>query len=313
MRQASMPAVSRRKASLGRRILMNWKLYVLLLPALIYFPMFRYAPMYGIQIAFKNYKTRLGIMGSPWVGFEHFERLFNSYAFGEILINTIVLSLEQLLFSFIAPVILALSLNTLRSQRLKRAVQTITYAPHFISTVILVSMLGIFFNYSGGLVNELIKSLGGSPVMFLGKEQYFRPVYVLSGLWQNTGWSAIIYIAALSGVNPELHEAARIDGAGILQRIRHIDIPHILPTMVIMLILSFGQLMSMGSEKVLLMQNDLNIGVSEIISTYVYKRGILKSQYEFSTAVDLFNSVVNLILLSTVNFVARRVNETSLF
>lgn len=302
-----------KRNTLLRRILRNWQLYVLLLPALIYFPLFRYMPMYGLQIAFKNYNARLGMFASQWVGLKHFTRLFNSYAFSQILTNTLILSFETLIAGFIAPVILALSLNSLRSEKLKRTVQTIAYAPHFISIVVLVSMINIFFNYNNGLINHLIRGLGGSPVLFLGKQSYFRPIYVLSGVWQSTGWNAIIYIAALSGVSPELHEAATIDGASRFQRILHVDIPHILPTMVILLILNTGKIMSVGSEKVLLLQNDLNLGVSEIISTYVYKKGIINSQYQFSTAVDLFNSVVNLILLTTVNGIARKVNDTSLF
>lgn len=299
--------------SLGKRIRKHWQLYVLALPAVLYFAVFCYGPMYGIQLAFKDYRALDGIMGSPWVGMKHFTRFFDSYQFWKLIKNTVILSLEQLLWGFPIPVILAICLNYARNEKCKRFVQTITYAPHFISIVVLVGMLNIFFSMNGGLVNGILAKLGMEPVLFMGKESWFRPLFVGSGVWQNMGWNAIIYLAALSGVSPELHEAAVADGAGKLQRVWHIDLPTIRPTIIIMLILNCGQLMALGFEKAYLMQNSLNLGKSEIISTYVYKIGLLDAQYGFATAVGLFNSVINFILLITVNQISKKLSETSLW
>ena len=296
-----------------RKALTQWQLYVLLLPALVYFVVFRYVPMYGVQLAFKDFWPNLGITGSPWVWFEHFERFFNSYQFESLLKNTLCLSLFQLAVSFPVPIVLAISINSLQSARFKRVVQTVTYAPYFISTVVLVGMINIFFSLNGGLVNTMIQAFGGDPVHFLGEEKWFRPLYVFSGVWQNMGWNTMIYIAALSGVNPELHEAAKIDGAGKLQRILHVDLPQITPTIVTLLILNVGKVMSVGFEKVYAMQNSMNLSVSEIISTYVYKVGLLDGQYGFSAAVDIFNAVINMILLITVNKLAKKMGGSSLW
>ncbi|MFQ9696593.1 MAG: ABC transporter permease [Zhenhengia sp.] len=296
-----------------KKVMRYKQIYLLILPALIYFLIFCYGPMYGIQLAFKDYNALNGITGSPWVGLAHFERFFNSYQFEKLLWNTVSLSLEQLLFGFPIPIILALSLNYARSSKFKKLVQTVTYAPHFISIVVLVGMLNIFFAINGGLVNEVITALGFEPILFMGKEKYFQPLFVGSGIWQNMGWNAIIYLAALSGVNPELHEAALADGASKIRRIWHIDLPTIRPTVIIMLILNFGQLMGIGFEKAFLMQNSLNMGKSEIIATYVYKIGLVDAQYGFATAVGLFNSVINFVLLITVNYISKKVSETSLW
>ena len=298
---------------LWKQIKRHRQIYILVLPALLYFAVFCYGPMYGIQLAFKDYYALEGITGSPWIGFAHFERFFNSFQFKKLLGNTISLSLLQLLFGFPIPVILALCLNYARNSKFKRFVQTVTYAPHFISIVVLVGMINIFFSINGGLVNQFIQMLGFEPVLFTGKEKYFQPLFVGSGIWQNMGWNAIIYLAALSGVSPELHEAAVADGASKIRRVWHIDIPTILPTIIIMLILNFGQLMGIGFEKAFLMQNSLNIGKSEIISTYVYKIGLVDAQYGFATAVGLFNSIVNFILLVVVNKISKKVSETSLW
>lgn len=291
----------------------HWQLYILILPALIYFLIFCYAPMYGIQLAFKDYNALLGITKSPWVGFDHFIRFFRSYQFEKLLKNTISLSLWQLILGFPIPVILALSLNYARNAKFKRFVQTITYAPHFISIVVLVGMLNIFFAIKGGIVNQIIRAFGGEAILFMGKEKYFQPLFVGSGIWQNMGWNAIIYLATLSGVSPELHEAAVMDGASKIKRVLHIDLPSILPTIIIMLILNFGQLMGIGFEKAYLMQNSLNMGKSEIIATYVYKIGLIDAQYGFATAVGLFNSIINFILLIVVNKISSKVSETSLW
>lgn len=298
---------------LGKKLLKSWQLYVFVLPALIYFAVFCYGPMYGVQLAFKNYIAVDGITGSPWVGFVHFARFFDSYQFKQLLGNTLILSAYQLIVSFPIPIILAILLNQVRSSKFKKLVQTITYAPHFISIVVLVGMLNIFFSTRGGLVNEVIQFFGQEPILFMGKEQYFRDMYVWSGIWQNMGWNAIIYLAALSSVSPDLHEAATVDGASKLKRIIHIDIPSILPTIVILLIMNCGQIMSIGFEKAFLLQNSMNIGSSEIIPTYVYKMGLQQAQYEFATAVGLFNSVINFILLISVNKIAKKLGTTGLW
>ncbi|MEN8077599.1 ABC transporter permease subunit [Clostridioides difficile] len=303
----------KKKKLLSKDIFKCWQLYVLLIPTLIYFIVFCYGPMYGVQLAFKDFNAIEGITGSPWVGFEHFRRLFTSYKFKELLWNTISLSLYQLLVSFPFPIMLALALNQVKNAKFKKLVQTVTYAPHFISIVIMVGMLNIFFSTNGGLVNEIVQLFGGDPVYFLGKEEYFQNMYVWSGVWQSVGWGAIIYLAALSGVSPELHEAAVVEGANKLQRIWHIDIPTILPTIVTMLILNCGQVMSIGFEKAFLMQNSLNIGMSEIIPTYVYKMGLINAQYGFSTAVGLFNSVINCTLLIIVNKISKKMGQSGLW
>jgi putative aldouronate transport system permease protein len=295
------------------RAMRSWQLYAFLLPTLLYFGIFHYGPLYGAQIAFRDFLGALGIWGSPWVGFANFSRFFKSAYFVNLITNTLSLSLLTLVFSFPVPVIFALLLNQLGNQRYKRIVQTASYAPHFISTVVFVGMLFLFSSPSVGIINVLVSSLGGPKIYYMGSVAWFRPVYVLSDIWQETGWGAIIYLAALSGINPELYEAATIDGATKFQRIRHIDIPAILPTVTILLVLRVGVIMSVGFEKAFLMQNALNLEQSEIISTYVYKVGLLGAQFSFGSAVGLFNSVANLILLLVVNRVARAIGGTSLW
>jgi len=291
----------------------SWQLYAFLLPTLLYFAIFHYGPLYGAQIAFRDYLGALGIWGSPWVGLQNFQRFFNSAYFVNLLSNTVFLSVLMLVFSFPMPVIFALMLNQLGNQRYKRIVQTVSYAPHFISTVVFVGMLFLFTSPSVGIVNILVSKLGGPRIYYMGNAAWFRPVYVLSDIWQETGWGAIIYLAALSAINPELYEAATIDGATKFQRILHIDIPAILPTVTILLVLRTGAIMSLGFEKAFLMQSSLNLEVSEIISTYVYKVGLQGAQFSFASAVGLFNSVANLTLLLIVNRVARALGETSLW
>lgn len=291
----------------------NYFLYLFLLPALLYILVFSYWPMYGIQIAFKDYLPYEGIGGSPWVGFKHFAKFFQSITFWDLLGNTLSISIYALLASFPLPIILAFMINYTKSEWLKKITQTVTYAPHFISTVVLVGMLSIFLSPRSGFINTIVEMFGGRPIFFMGEEGWFRHVYVWSGVWQGTGWASIIYIAALSGVSPELHEAAIIDGANKLQRIRYIDFPSLIPTITILLILSMGQIMNVGFEKVLLMQNDLNRGVSEIISTYTYKVGLINAQYSYSTAIGLFNNAINFLILLGVNKGARTLSGTSLW
>ena len=283
------------------------------LPVLVFFLVFHYAPMYGVQIAFKKFSAVRGIVGSPWRGLYYFQQFFDSYLFGELIGNTLGLSLYSLAVGFPTPILLALMMNELRSERVKRVVQTITYAPHFISMVVMCSMIILFLSPSSGVLNRIIEILGGQSVYFMGKLEYFKTIYVLSGVWQNTGWSSIIYMAALSGIDPQLHEAATIDGASRLQRVWHINLPGILPTAVILLIMNCGSLMSIGFEKAFLLMNDLNRAAAEIISTFVYQRGLIDRNYSSAAAIGLFNSAINLVLLLGVNAIARRVSDTSLW
>lgn len=301
-----------RKMTLGKRIRKTWQLWVFVLPALIGLIIFSYVPMYGIVLAWKDYSPIQGILGSRNVGFAHFARFFRSPYFVDIIRNTIVISLYGMVVGFPIPILLALGLNQIRSLKFKKFIQTVTYAPYFISTVVLVGIINIVFAEKG-FVNQFVSMFGNEPILFMGNIKYWRHIYVWSGVWQSMGWNAIIYIAALAGVSPELHEAAIIDGATKFQRIKYIDLPSIAPTIVITLILSAGSIMSVGFEKAFLMQNSLNAEVSEIIATYIYKVGLLSGQYGFSTAVGLFNSVINCILLLSVNKIAKKMGHSSIW
>ena len=310
------PAVRHRSGSFQRklrRIARNWELYLFLIPTIAYFLIFRYYPMYGIQIAFRNFKSTKGILGSQWVGLRNFERFFSATDFWQLLNNTLSVSIGTLLCSFPVPILLALFLNQLPSKRYKKIVQTVIYAPHFISTVVLVGIISLFFSPSSGIVNFIIQWLGGTPIHFMGQASWFRPLYIGSDIWQNAGWGSILYLAALASISPELHEAAVVDGANKFQRILHVDLPGILPTIVVMFILNSGKVMSVGFEKAYLMQTSLNLSASEIIATYVYKRGLLQAQFSFSAAVGLFESLANLILILTMNFISKKVTDSSLF
>lgn len=290
-----------------------WHLYLLILPAVVWTVIFCYWPMYGVQIAFKDFSFGAGIAGSEWVGFEHFQRFFDAPSFYQVLRNTIGISLYGLIVGFPLPIILALMLNELRSRKFKKSVQMITYMPYFISTVAVSGMILLFLKKDTGVINALISAFGGERTEFIAKPEYFWSITVWSGVWQGLGWASIIYIAALSGVNPELVEAAKIDGASRFQKIRYVDIPAIMPTIIILLILDIGTLLSVGAEKVLLLQNSLNLDTSEVIGTYVYRIGILGAQYDYSAAIGLFNSLVNVILLIIVNAASRRISQTSLW
>lgn len=295
-----------------KKIKKHWQLYLIISIPLIYVFIFNYIPMYGVQIAFKDYKFVDGIFGSKWVGFKHFKNFINSYQFYRLMINTMGLSLYQIIAGFAPPIILAVSLNYCFNNFAKKTVQMITYMPHFISTVLVVSMLNQILSTTG-VVNNIIKMFHGTSIQFLGEPSMFKSIYVWSGIWQGTGYSAIIYIAALASINQELYEAAIVDGASILRRIWHIDIPGILPTAIILLIMSTGNVLNIGFEKVFLMQNQLNVQTSDIISTYVYKMGLVSMQYSYSTAIGLFQSIVSLILITTVNAISRKFSETSLW
>ncbi|MCM8711213.1 ABC transporter permease subunit [Clostridium sp. SYSU_GA19001] len=291
----------------------SWQLYLLILPTFVYFIVFKYIPMYGILMAFKDFMPSKGIIGSPWVGFKHFNRFFNSFQFVTLIKNTVSLSVIQMVVTFPIPIIIALMLNQLTREKVKKFIQTVIYAPYFISTVVLVGMMQIFLSPSSGFINKIIQALGGEAVYFFSSPEWFQPLYVLSSIWQGTGWATVIYMAALAGVDPQLHEAAIVDGASKLRRIFTVDVPAIMPVIIIQLVLSIGNVMNVGFEKAFLMQTSLNLDTSEIIPTYIYKIGLQQSQYSFSTAVGLFNAVINLVLLISVNQIVKKFSETSLW
>ncbi len=291
----------------------NWGLYLLAAPTLIYVAIFLYGPMFGIIIAFEDFSPIKGFFGSPFVGLKHFKAFFNTYNFWEIFFNTLTLSLYNLAANFPVPIIFALLLNQVVSKRFKKLVQTVSYAPYFISTVVLVGMLSVFLSPQTGIVNVFIKLAGGQPVYFMGKPELFQHIYVWSGVWQSTGQAAIIYIAALTNISRELHEAAMVDGATKLKRVMHIDIPGIMPTVITMLLLNMGRIMSIGFEKAYLMQNTLNRSASEIISTYVYTIGLQNSEFSYATAIGLFNAIINFTLVILVNSMSRKLTDTSLW
>ena len=291
----------------------NWVLYLLLLPALIYIIIFNYAPMYGIQIAFRNFTFADGITGSKWVGLKWFRFFFSSAKCWPLIRNTLIISFYSMLAGFPVPILLALMLHNIPSRKFKRMAQTITYLPHFISLVVVVGMISCFTSINSGWINTLIEAFGGERVYLMGKPEYYRHLYVWSGVWQEAGWGSIIYMAALTGVAPELHEAATIDGASKLQRIRHIDLPAILPTITIMLIMRCGSIMSVGFDKSYLMMNDLNMDVSEVIATYTYKMGLLSGKYSYSSAISLFNNVINFVFITAVNKLSKLISGNSLW
>ncbi len=295
------------------RIKRNWELYLFMLPAIVYIAIFHYGPLSGVQIAFRDFNPAFEISQSRWVGFLHFQNFFNGFYFKRLIINTLLLSTYSIVLGFPIPILVALMLNEIRSAKYKKLVQTVLYAPHFISTVVMVGIIQTMLSPSIGVINHLLETLGFERQYFMIQPGAFRTVYVLSGIWQNMGWNAVIYLAALSAVDPELHEAATIDGASRLKRVRYINIPTILPTIIIMLIMRIGNLASIGYEKIYLLQNDLNLETAEVISTYVYRRGLGGGQYSFSTAVGLFNNVINVVLLIFANTIARNTGETSLF
>jgi len=291
-----------------QQIKKNYFLYVLLAPALILTLIFKYIPMYGAIIAFKDFSPIKGIMGSEWVGLKHFEKFLASPNFDVIFMNTLKLSFFGLIFSFPVPILLALMLNQVRQAGVKKNIQLFLYAPNFISVVVVVGMLFIFLSPTGP-INQLTTWITGQPIMFMSEPEYFRWIYILSDIWTGAGWASIIYVAALANVDPELHNAANLDGANLLQRIRHIDLPTIRPIMAIVFILAAGGIMSIGFEKAYLMQTSMNLPSSEIIATYVYKVGLQSGDYAYSAAVGLFNSIINVILLVTVNLIVKKLNE----
>lgn len=290
----------------------NKLLYLMLLPVVLFFAIFHYVPMYGAIIAFKDYSPRLGILGSPWAGLEHFQSFFGGLYFWRVLKNTILISLYELLFGFPAPIILALLLNEVRSSLFKRTVQTVTYMPHFISLVVVCGMIKEFTS-STGIVNDVIAYFGGERLSLLLEPEYFRTLFISSGIWQHIGWGTIIYLAALTGIDPEQYEAAKIDGAGRWKQMLHITLPGIMPTIVILIILDIGRLMNVGSEKIILLYNPSTYETADVIGSYVYRIGLQELNYSFSSAVGLFNSVINFTLVIFSNWLSRRLNETSLW
>lgn len=308
-----MKGLSKERKKAIKKTLSNWQLYMMIVPAFLFIILFEYFPMYGVQIAFRDFNFKQGITGSPWVGFDNFSRLFNSYWFPIILKNTIILSGLRLVMGFPLPIIFALMVNEVGNGKVRKWIQTVSYAPHFISTVVMCGMIILLLTPETGLINIFIQLFGGESISFMQDPAMFKWIHVISGIWQGTGWSAIIYFAALSGVDKSLLEAAEIDGANRLQRIWHINLPVLAPTILIQLILSMGSILSVGYQKILLLQNTMNLNASEVISTYVYKVGLQNFQYSFSTATNLFNSVVNCIMLITVNSIVKKLTKTSLF
>lgn len=298
---------------LWRRILTSWQLYIMMLPAILFIMIFIYKPMGGLVIAFKDYSLKQGIWGSPWIGFENFTRLFSSYWFPIILKNTLTISLFSLVIGTPAPIIMALMLNEVKNKNIRKTIQTVSYAPHFISTVVICGMILLFLSPSSGIINKAINAMGHESIAFMQDAAAFKWIYILSGVWQSTGWGAIIYFAALSGVDKELLEASQIDGATRFQQVKYINFPVLIPTIVTLFILSCGSLLSVGYEKVFLLQTATNINGSEVISTYVYKIGLIKQDFEFSTATGLFNSVINCAILILTNFISGKVSENSLW
>ncbi len=291
----------------------NWQLYVMILPAVIFFLVFSYLPMYGIQIAFKDYRAVDGIAGSPWVGLKHFKTFFSAYYFKRLLINTLVLNVENLIFSFPVPIIMAIMLNQIRKDKLKRGIQTSIYVPYFISTVVLAGMLYIFLSPTSGILNTIRGWFGLKAIDYMSSASAFRPIYIISGIWQSAGYSTILFIAALSGVDQALYEAAEIDGASIWQKIRYIDLPSLLPTIMMVLVLDCGKLLNSNTEKTLVMQTAGNITKSDIIGVYVYNVGLGSGQFSYTAAIGLFINIINFILIISVNQLSKKTTEVGLF
>ena len=290
----------------------NYALYLLVLPVIAFYAIFRYAPMYGVIIAFKRFSPGLGIWGSPWVGFKYFKEIFESFYFIRIVRNTILLNVYELVFAFPMPMILAIMLNEVKHQKFKRTVQSISYLPHFVSTVIICGMIHDFFSYDG-IINDIIVAFGGTASPLLSNPKLFRLIYISTGVWQHIGWDSIIYLAAISKIDPELYEAGAMDGIGRFRQIFYITIPCIMPTVVILLLLNLGRIMSVGFEKVFLLYNPRTYETADVISTFVYRRGLLENNYSYGTAVSLFNSVINFMLLVISNKIARKVSDYSLW
>lgn len=302
-----------RRRRLWRRVKRKRVLYLMLLPGMLLLLIFHYIPMWGVLIAFKDYRVLKGILASDWVGLKHFRVFFGGRMFSSVVLNTLILNCYSLIFAFPLPLVFALMLNEVRVDWFKKGVQTITYMPHFISTVVIVGMMKELLSPTNGIVNQILMRMGHEPIYFFGKAGYFRSLYIISGAWAGTGWGSIVYLAAITAVDVSLYEAATIDGASRLQKIWHVTLPCIRSTFMVMLILRLGQMLGSDSEKVLLMQTSGNRSVSELLSTYIYNRGVLNSEYSYSTAVGLFNSAVSFLLILVANTLSRRLTEESLW
>ncbi len=303
----------KKKRSFLQRMQGNWDLLLFCLPGIVLTVIYHYIPIYGVQIAFRNYKMKKGIWGSDWVGLKNFAKFFNSADWFVLVRNTLYLSLYSLAAGFPVAVILALMLNSFRHKRYRKVIQAVTYAPNFISTIVMCGMLILFLSPRVGVVNNVIRALGGETINFMAEVSMWRHIYVWSGVWQGMGWSSVIYFAALAGVSPEYHEAAIVDGATKFQRVLYIDLPFLAPTMTMLLIMNMGSVLSVGFEKAYALQNDLNLPVSDIIATYTYRRGIIDRDISYSSAVGLMNSLVNSVLLITVNFITGKLSDNALF
>jgi len=312
IRESRVRSRQTRVAIIGRDFRRNKHIYLMAVPVVLFFVIFHYVPMYGALIAFKRFTPAEGVLGSPWVGFKYFQEFFSSYYFWRLLRNTFSISFYSLVFGFPAPIILALLLNEVQNVRFKRTAQSITYLPHFVSLVVICGMIA-HFTQRDGVVNDIVALFGGKRVTMLSRPEYFQPLYVATGIWQEIGWESIIYLAALAAVDPSLYEAAIMDGANRIQRLWGITLPSILPTIIILLILSIGRLFSVGYEKILLLYNPTIYETADVISTFVYRKGLIDFGWSYATAVGLFNSVTNLVLLVVANYLSRRVSETSLW
>lgn len=302
-----------KKKSIRTRLKNSWQIYVLVFPAILYFLLFDYLPMYGVQIAFRDYKAVKGIWGSTWVGLKHFKNFFNAYYFGRLFYNTIILNIYSLLWSFPIPIIIAIMLNYVRRDKLKRFMQTTIYVPHFVSTVVLAGMLYIFLSPSAGIFNIAREAFGLKAVDFMSEPSAFRTIYIISGIWTSAGYSSILYIASLTSVDPSLYEAAEIDGASIWQKIRFIDIPTLLPMAAMRFILDWGGIMNSSTAKVLLLQTSGNVSTSDIIGVYSYTAGLQLGQFSYSSAISLFTNVINFVMLILVNKISKKLAGMSMF
>jgi len=313
MKNRRGPRIPVKRKKIGVLLKNNWQLYVLIFPALLYFFIFNYLPMYGVQIAFKDYKIVQGIWGSSWVGLKHFKNFFDAYYFERLIMNTLLLNVYGLLWSFPIPIIMAILLNRVRSDKLKQFMQTSIYVPYFISTVVLAGMLYIFLSPTHGIFNDLREALGLKAVDYMSSPDAFRTIFIASGVWQGAGYSSVLYIACLAGVDTSLYEAADIDGASVWQKIRYIDIPSLIPTAMMVLILECGKLLNSSTTKALVLQTDGNVSTSDIIGLYSYKIGLQGAQFSYAAAIDLFVTLVNLVLILSVNKISKKMANVGLF
>lgn len=296
-----------------RWLIRDWQLYLMLLLPVAFYLLFKYMPMYGTLIAFKKFSAKKGIWGSTWVGFDNFQKFLADPYFYQLIRNTLLINLYSLLFAFPSSILFALLLNEMRCKKSRKLVQTVSYLPHFISTVVVCGLVSNFLRTNGGLINDLIVMLGGNRVSFMNKPEYFRGIYVISEIWQHMGWDAIIYIAALTAIDPQLYEAARVEGANRFQQAVHVTLPCIAPTVTIMLIMRVGNLMNLGYEKILLLYSGATYETADVISTYVYRRGLLTADFSYGTAIGLFQTAIALILILSTNHLGKKLSDTSLW